>query len=263
VTTALAINDKNMIAGNYVDTQSRMHAFVGPIDGAYTTFDYLGETAGTWATGIDDKGNVTGIAKVLNGGCDSVPFERNSAGQISTIRKGKKDLGGAVRGGSHGVFTGLSCDKKGNPFYFDERKAKAISTFSLPINATWIVPTAVNAEGAHVGLYYDSNKIAHGFIYKDGTTQVFDYPDPSVVDTFLTGLNDKGVAVGYWDKGAQETSKAFTLNISTGKITALKATGVSYIVTYGMNNAGLVAIQSSNGPFIYCPDGANCPGGGK
>jgi hypothetical protein len=103
----------------------------------------------------------------------------------------------------------------------------------------------------------------HGFTYKDGTTQTFDYPDPTVADTYLTGLNNKDVAVAYWDTGTQGSSKAFTLDLTTGKVTPMKASGVTYIVTYGMNNAGLVAIQSSSGPYIYCPDGANCPGGGK
>jgi hypothetical protein len=124
VTTALAINDKNNIAGNYTDSQAHMHAFVGTIDGDYTTFDYRSETAGTWATGIDDKGNVTGIAKVLDGGCSAVPFERTGAGVISTVHKGKKDFGGAMWGGSKGVFTGVSCDKKGNDFNLDEKNAK-------------------------------------------------------------------------------------------------------------------------------------------
>jgi hypothetical protein len=240
-----------------------MHAFVGSIDGSYTTFDYLSETAGTWATGIDSKGNVTGIAKVLYGGCSSIPFERNSAGQISTIRKGKKDLVGEVWGGSHGVFTGVSCDKKGNPGYFDERKSKEISTFLPTLDASWIVPLAINADGTHVGVYYDRDDVAHGFIYKDGSTQIFDYPDQTAVDTSLTGLNDKDVAVGYWNKGTQESSRAFTLDLKTGKVSPLTASGVSYIITYGMNNAGLVAIQSSSGPYIFCPDGANCPGGNK
>ena len=63
-TSALAINDKGVIAGGWVDLNNVEHAFYGPPDGSnYTSFDYGNpgyNGYGTEARAINNTGVITG-----------------------------------------------------------------------------------------------------------------------------------------------------------------------------------------------------------
>lgn len=261
-TTVLAINDNNQIAGLYIDLQFHEHAFFGTLDGKYTTFDYQG--TGTQATGIDDKGDVVGYSNFQgHSACSFVPFERSASGQISTIRHRKKLLTGLLYAGTRGLFTGGYCNKKGNLAVYDGKNGKFKLSIPVHIDSSYIVPHGANSHGTHVGSYYDfSTKTQHGFLYLNGSTSIVDYPDPAVVNTQLTSLNEKGIALGIWNKGDPQTWFGFTLDTNTSTFKLLDIPGATDVLAYGINKAGLIAVNTNTGPYIYCPDGATCPGGG-
>jgi uncharacterized membrane protein len=86
-----------------------------------------------------------------------------------------------------------------------------------------------------------------------------DYPDAHAVNTQLTDLNDRGVAVGAWSK-SDFVWKGFVFDTIKNTFTTIDVPGATTVLAYGMNNAGLVAINTNSGPYIYCPDGVECPG---
>lgn len=258
-TSVLAINDNNQIAGVYIDLQFHQHAFFGTLDGNYTTFDYEGN--GTQATGIDNKGDVVGYSNFMgHSPCNFVPFERNAAGQLSTIRHRKKLLSGYLYIDTHGLLTGSYCNKRGDQVVYDGKKGKFKLSIPIHIDSDMVAPTGVNSAGTHVGVYYDSKtKTQHGFLYMNGTTTFIDYPDPAVTNTQLTGLNEKGIALGVWNKGDPQTWFGFTLDTNTGTFDPLDIPGATDVLAYGLNKAGLIALDTNVGPYVYCPDGAQCP----
>lgn len=98
---------------------------------------------------------------------------------------------------------------------------------------------------------------------QNGVTTQVDYPDKSEVDTLLGGINDKGEVSGDWDDGGTD-SYGFRLDLQTGTFTPIKIKGSSFVQVWGVNNAGLIAIDDANAGvgYIYCPHKpAQCPGG--
>src|ERR1700739_756932 len=67
-TIVLSINDNNVISGYYEPAEGGIHAFYGTLEGSYTTFDFDNvNDPGTEARGINNKGDIVGIANEVQG----------------------------------------------------------------------------------------------------------------------------------------------------------------------------------------------------
>ncbi|HEY5048815.1 MAG TPA: hypothetical protein VII49_12430, partial [Rhizomicrobium sp.] len=118
---------------------------------------------------------------------------------------------------------------------------------------------AVDSAGDIVGWYYDANGVQNGFLISGGSAITVDDPDPTEVSSVLEAINDNGTLTGQWtDTGG--IVHAFTYKISAGTFKAITVPNSTvFTQAWGINSAGLVAVGSDQGYFIYCPGTKNCP----
>lgn len=264
-TEVLAINDDDVIAGDYFTPDGVEHGFFGTLDGNYTTFDYGEVGGGTEPRGINDAGYITGFANSSAGSpCQLVPFERDPHGMIVTVMKDGSPLNGQVQQiDNPGLFAGNYCDGDGTKIGYygaNGRYLGAISGFSHGS----IAPRGVNKQGVIDGWFVpDGASNALGFVLQSGILAVVYYPDPSAVDTFLTSINKKRLATGGWDTGDFSGLNGFVLDLPRGEFVPIAIPGASYAQAFGINDAGVLAVDTDIGPFVYCLKRRGCPGEGR
>jgi len=266
-TAVFGINDSNTIVGGYYDGQNVEHGFFGSLDGAYTSFDYHAGAFFTEGRGISNDGHIAGWAEPSDGSCDGVcEFVRNPDGSIVTVTKGSGPLAeGDVLQGilDSGAIAGdyYNTQLPGGYIAFVGKNGKWKQDLT-PFGSADTFARGINKAGMIVGFYADSQGHEHGFILQNGVASQIDYPDNRVSDTYLEGINDKGLIVGNWDNSRGRTF-AFELDTGTGTFKQIKVTGARFTRAFGVNSAGLVAVSSDAGNFVYCPKKpAKCPSGG-
>jgi hypothetical protein len=260
-TAATGINNSDTITGNWVDSGGVEHGFYGTLAGSYTNFDYTGNTAmGTEPRGIDEHNVITGYGPTDGTGnyFFGPEFEYNSAtSTMTTITKGGNPLDGiAQQIKKGGTFTGD---------YWTISGSSATRTGYLGINGLWqqdlsifgsarVAARGINKSGTIVGWFLGGDGFEHGFILKNGVATQVDFPDPTEQDTYLEGINDKGLVSGSWDNNSGNfVPFAFKLDTTTNTFTSITVPNSTMQQAFGVNNAGLIAINSDAGNFIYCP----------
>lgn len=257
-TLAAALNDKNVLAGTYIDKNGVKHGFVGTLDGTYTSFDF-GKSGNTVAIGIDKAGDITGA----NYGsdmqfCNATPYYRTAKGKATPVKKGTKTMSGLAWGmDAAGDFVGYTCDQTQIVVGYQGKSGKYKNDVKISGTQFAVAPSGINASGMIDGWSVDIGGVAKGFILKGGTTSFVTYPHAT--QTQLTGLNDAGLATGVWTD-ASSVQHAFMYDTKTSKFTSLEPKGATTSVAGGVNNKGLIAIYSNKGSFIYCPKA--CPSAG-
>lgn len=260
-TDALGINDNNIIVGGYFTPDGVEHGFFGTIDGNYTTFD-AGD-GGTEARGINDQGDITGFANASSGDvCKFVPFERTAVGTIMDVTRNGRLLKGQIQQiNKAGTFVGNYCDKDGN--YLGYYGANGIYQGDIGGFSHFTAPRGINKNNVYAGWFIpDGAANMIGFILQPGILSIVGYPDPSAVDTVLTSINDKRVATGNWDDGASYLPNGFVLDLPKGTFSPVNVPGARYAQGFGINNAGVFAVVTDIGSFIYCRKQRGCPASG-
>jgi hypothetical protein len=98
---------------------------------------------------------------------------------------------------------------------------------------------AINDSGVIVGFYADGTltrsgtKHVEGFIYRNGQWATLDYPDPDTTQTWLVGISNAGVIVGYADFGP--------FLYANGTFKLIQVPNASYTYVYGIAPGGLIA----------------------
>jgi hypothetical protein len=171
------ITENGRIVG-YFDDSTGTHGFVDN-KGAFTTINDPAATNGTFATGINDPGQVVGYFLDAN-----------------------KHAHGFIAGGSSG--DGNDDNQGGN-----SKKAGATSfttidstTVSGLSGATDVFVEGVGENGRIVGYYLDAANHAHGFVDVKGAITKIDSTTiaglSSATDVFAQGINDEGQITGYY-----------------------------------------------------------------
>jgi hypothetical protein len=183
-----AINGKNVITGQYIDSSVVYHGFIGIASGTLTTFDAPGagtsSNQGTVPTAINLSGTVTGnyIDNHSHG------FVRMGDGSFETFSVGTDTNPVGIN--DRGVVVG-----RADSIGFLRRVTGLIKTFSVA-GATGTLPSAINNNGVIAGYYYDSSNLTHGFIRAhEGTMTTFDVPG-GFDHVTVTGINSAGDVVG-------------------------------------------------------------------
>jgi len=263
-TSVLGINDNNVIVGSYIDSNGVEHGYFGTIDGNYTSFDYTANTVdGTEPRAINGDGWITGFAPAQNEGrLFGYEFVRKPDGSIVTIKKDGAPLDGIAQGITKGEQSvGDYWDTVNFIRYgYYAKKGKYQQDLTLPFDTTRTAPRAINSAGTVVGFFTLSGM--HGFVLQNGVATQIDYPDQSAIGTGLEGINDKGLVTGGWTD-ADNNSFAFLYDSTTSTFTPLVIDGATFTQVWGINKAGLIAVDSDAGIFIYCPKKpSKCPGSG-
>jgi hypothetical protein len=265
-TSVLGINDNNIIVGTYMDSDGVEHGYFGTLDGNYTSFDYTANTVdGTEPRAINGDGWITGYAPASNEGfLFGYEFARKPDGTIVTIKKDSVPLDGIAQGITKGQESvGDYWDTVNFIRYgYYAKKGKYQEDLTLPFDTTRTAPRAINSAGTVVGFFSTSGTM-HGFLLKGGVATQIDYPDQAAVSTGLEGINDKGMVTGGWTD-ADNNSFAFLYDTTNSTFTPLTIDGATFTQVWGINKAGLIAVDSDAGVFIYCPKKpSKCPGGGR
>ncbi|MCI0330221.1 MAG: DUF3466 family protein [candidate division Zixibacteria bacterium] len=102
-----------------------------------------------------------------------------------------------------GVAVGIFDDANGVVHMYLRGKEGEITVLPAPApDAIFAEGQGINNLGAVVGFYIAPGGARHGFIWRSGNYEIYDYP--GTARTVLTGINDKGEIVGYWrDAGAR------------------------------------------------------------
>lgn len=262
-TRLLGINDSNIIAGSYFDSNNVEHGFYGTLDGNYTTFDFGGSSTGTEIRGIGDDGSVDGFA-ATPGFALGQEFFRAPDGTVSTFMHQGSPLDGVVQGITKSEISyGDYFNANGVRTGFEGRRGHFKAKFDFPLDNLQNSPRGKNRAGVVAGYFIDSGGAEHGFTLQNGVANVIDYPNADAQLTVLEGINNKGVVTGQWnDSGGNP--HAFVLDTTTSTFTDLTADdGSTFQQAWGINNHGLVAFSTSTAAYIYCPrEPGRCPGNG-
>lgn len=268
-TTALAINDKDIIAGSWIDGNNVMHGFFGTLAGSYTSFDDPASgVTGTQARGINKGGTITGYASNdISSYFLGYEFERNAGtGAITTVTEGtgknKVNLDGIAQSITNdGQFAGDHFnDATSQRYAFYGKNGRWVQDLTLTFNPFEAAARGINSSGTTVGYFFDGDGNQHGFIVTaNGTTQI-DYPNSQSIGTALEGINDHGLVTGLWTDG-NGNPHGFSYDLSTQTFRAMKVPGSTYVQTFGVNDNGYITVNSDVGTYIYCPHpAASCPG---
>jgi hypothetical protein len=224
-------------AGSVVGTDQNMNAFFLPKGGSLQTLATPGSTS--TAFGINDNGNIVG--------------------QYTT--------GNATPG-----------------FFLPSQTSKGLITINAPSGPNTVNAQGVNNNGLIVGFYVGTDGQDHGFTTNTATahgatltgTAVADPTIPNVpgepgatfVFSQILGVNDQGLAVGYY--GDSTTSQhGFFYNTNTGSYTFLDDpseafnNGVEVTQITGINDLGEISgfYTDATGVFhgfVACPVGVSC-----
>jgi hypothetical protein len=252
-TAPIGINDNGVITGSYLGQDGHTHGFVGTADGNYTLFD--AGANGTQPRAINNAGLITGFSNAdsVNPVLLGQMFEASPSLTITPIKKSGVQMLGIPQGlNSQGVFMGgyvTGGSPTVNGFYGFNAQWTGDLTMLFPVLQTRA--RAINNTGTVVGLFYAPGGISSGFVLKNGTVYVINYPDPNSTGTNLEGINDQGVISGSYND-AVGNSHSFVLAADMMTYTLIDVPGSTNNQAWAINKDGEVAISSDVGPFIYC-----------
>ena len=140
---------------------------------------------GSWARGINNRGEVAGTTSVLDTQPHPAAWSREGVG--TDLAAGSPAQGVANTINDEGTIAGNLASQV---YTWKDGVATPLPIVGEPLD--------INKSGAVVGYFYPSGQIAmgpqRGFYYKDGAVHDIGSLGNSVV--FASGLNDKGVVVG-------------------------------------------------------------------
>lgn len=277
-TSAEDINAGGDIAGSFTDSNEIYHGFTRNAAGVLTAFDApgVGSQAGdaTQGFGINSVGTVAGFFF-----SDSQHFEHgyiratdgsftvfDPPGSLGTTAQSINDTG-TVAGGFNDP----------NGFHgFVRASDGTITTFDVPGFASsqveFLMSSRINAGGAVVGFFLDSDIASHGFLRAaDGTVTVLDAPGAGAVagtGTQATDINASGVVVGGLSGVAAGPSHSF-LRAADGTYTVFDPpeAGSKGSTARGINDSGAIIgtyidaslvqhgyLRSPDGTFVTLDD---------
>ena len=214
-------------------------------DYTYTTLDDSVGFQGTYVTGINNSGAVVGYFGYDTGA--QYGFIE-SAGSYTTLgtnvyrASGINNLGEIVGRAS---FSNVGViDNNGSFTYLNG-----------PANSFIVSPYSINDAGTVSGSFMDKNRYSHGFLYNNGVYTTIDDPNAPSYDngTFLTGTNNSGITVGYY-QGSDSAYHGFIYHGSTFLDFNDPLGNLGTVLT-GINDAGELVgyFQSSTAldSFVY------------
>lgn len=225
------INSAGDLVGNYgtIDNGLDSHGYVYS-QGSFTFIDYPGAET-TNAHAINDSGLVVGSAsfssnRIIHGfKYNGQTFKTFDApGQPQTILWGVNNAGTIV--GETGNFSAQT--------HAIMLQNGRVQTITLPVTALKQGALAINNLGV-IATYAVDGLTDYGWLDKSGSFKSLVFPGAS--STVVTGLNDKGTAVGYFFLSGQGFVSFAYLN---GKYISFAVPGATSTFASAINNSGQI-----------------------
>lgn len=205
-TWASGINNSGQIVGYYYDIDGFTHGFLLE-NGVYTEIDDPNAAPtgqwtyqnGTYAYDINNLGQIVGYYYDADANAHGflldhgVYTELDFPGAISTQACGINDSGEIV-----GDFA--NAGEIIQPFVLEGGEYTAPGPVA---NSSFSIALGINNKGQIVGIYLDfgtGEQLANGYLLEDGI--YYDIDVPGAASTSLTGINDSGDIVGYFQDSA-------------------------------------------------------------
>lgn len=255
-TDAQRINSSDTIAGSFVDQFYVSHGYVRSANGTFTVFDVPG-SAGTFVTGINDAGTVTGYYLDVQSQ-DSHGFVRAADGTI-TVFDGPTTIFGPGHASpasinSSGTIVGVDYEQgfvrtpDGSTSLFDASGQGDATTAPADINDASVVvggvSTPVLCDPADVSCIANPGNtgFARSF-FGAGAFTMFTPPFPNVVNSTARGVNAGGTIVGTYGD-TNQVSHGY-LRLPDGSFFAMDAPNAAQTPRYGtvplhINRSGAV-----------------------
>jgi hypothetical protein len=266
-TYAYASNGWGLIVGYNVDVNIVAHGFLRHPDGSIATFDAPGAGAsdgtseGTYATSINDQGEVAG--QLLDANLVYHGFIRYPNGKFAIF-----DAPGAGTGAYQGTLgEGINQTGEAVGYYVDANNAghgfvRSSDGAITPFDArgggtgagqgTFAYEKSINPVGEISGSTTDSNNVNHGFVrHLDGSFTMFDAPGTGTGQSFGTqagGINPEGEVTGYYGNATNELFGF--LRHHDGSFTTFSIPGGGTGSIQGTAGFSVNAEQSITGIFI-------------
>jgi len=250
--------------------------FVRNPDGTFTTLN-LGGAGSAMAMGINSAGDVVGTQ---NGTAFFLP-NGGLPGTLTTPAGATTAFGVNDQGNIVGQFNSATASPG---FFLANSAGNGLITINPPSGPNIVNAQGVNDNGLVVGFYVGTDGQDHGFITRVSSAQngslsgtgvadpaipnVAGEPGATFVFSQILGVNDSGIAVGYY--GDSTTSQhGFFYNRNTGAYLFLDdpseqfSNGVEVTQITGINNSGEIAGFYSDASgvfhgFVACPTGVTC-----
>ncbi len=271
-TNVNGIGNNGAAVGFSIGDNGEFTNFVRNAGGSYSTLNLSG--LNPMALGINSAGDVVGQQ---NGAGFFLPpggSPQTLAG--TTMAFGVNDQGNIVGQYNSGAFS--------PGFFLSNSAAGSFVSINAPTGPDIVNPQGINDNGLMVGYYLGTDGQDHGFYANIANARNGFLPAAGIADprlpsvpgepgaTFvfsqILGINDSGIAVGYY--GDSTTSEhGFFYNTNTGAYTFLDDpaeqfdNGTETTQITGINNSGEIAGFYSDGSgvfhgFVACPTGTTC-----
>jgi hypothetical protein len=193
-----AINDAELVAGDYTGGDGYRHGFLLSSDGTFTTFDPPGSVL-TEMYGIDAAGDTVGGFRSPTVNSKDRCFIRTAAGVITTFdtRKGSTFICDASAINRTGYVAGLATrrdGRKGEAFLRGPSGHFKRFTIAAGTRATYVPPGGLNNTRTITGSTYDAGQEVGFVIARNGTVTTFSASGSK--DTYVRGINEDGAIIG-------------------------------------------------------------------
>jgi hypothetical protein len=245
------IANNGAAVGFSIDNAGNLTNFIRNPDGTFTTLNING-SLNAMALGINSAGEVVGTN---NGAAFFLP----AGGVVQTLpTPGTPSAAFGVN--DHGNIVGQFTSAAVMPGFFMSNSAgQNFTTINAPSGPNIVNAQGVNDSGLIVGFYLGTDGQDHGFMAQEGGAVGGELPGTAIADptipavpgepgaTFvfsqILGVNDKGIAVGYYGDSTI-SQHGFLYNTHTGQYTFLDDpaeqfnNGVEVTQITGITNSG-------------------------
>jgi hypothetical protein len=200
-----AINSANAAVGWCVNAKTGLNQGFVYSAGKFTAVNFP-KSNGTEATGINDKGWVTGL--YLDSSDIQHGFVKKGIKYTTVDVKGdtSADAYGINNAGDISVFA-INSSGSYDAFIYNGKTFKKVGYPKA--SAPGSVVHAANNKGSVTGTYYDSAGDVHGWLLDGGKYYAFNDPTGCKCDTRSDGINDSNVVVGRYSTSLGGASIGF------------------------------------------------------
>ena len=226
-----ASNDFADYAGNTRSTDGEKTVGFTLIDGVFTTYDFPG-SQNTYFYALGNNGNAAGHYKDSKGLYHGVILENGELRQYDFPGAAETHIYGISD--ETGALSGNIVDAAGVTHAFS---GELTITFPGAINT---YGDFVNAAGAVVGSYIDTDGMPHGFIRNpDGSFTTIDLPTtPNLEFLFVNTITDAGV-IGFRAKAVNDILRSYIL-LPSGTLYEVRLPGSVITVVRNVNQDGSI-----------------------
>jgi uncharacterized membrane protein len=264
-TNTNGISNSGTSVGFVIDNDGNLHNFtVNPLKSTSVRLLNINGATKAMALGVNAKGTVVGT----DGNGNSFTLSR---GVLKTFIPNGGMSATAFGINDKGTIVGQYVTSTATPGFIMANH-KPLITLNAPSGPNVVNAQGINNKGLVVGFYVGTDGQVHGFMANEGAAQngtltgtpiadpaipvVAGEPGATFVFSQILGINDKGIAVGYY--GDSTTSQhGFLYNTHTGQYTFLDdpseafSNGVEVTQITGITNSGEITgfYSDANGVF--------------